>query len=131
MKSYESSTATLRVILSHPSLQRDKIEETMDAMFSATQDAKDVDETIHSAGDMGYLSVDEDELEEELKALVQEAERQNGEAADTLKVEQQQRERDAAQDVLWQRSIVDKDVRQQVEGNEKDTGIRDELALQV
>ena len=46
MKSYESSTATLRAILSHPSLQRERIDETMDAMASANADAKDIDDAI-------------------------------------------------------------------------------------
>ncbi|KAF9646407.1 hypothetical protein BDM02DRAFT_3118729 [Thelephora ganbajun] len=31
MELYESSTVTLRTIISHPPLQRDKIDETMDA----------------------------------------------------------------------------------------------------
>ena len=52
MKSYESSTATLRAILAHPSLQREKIDETMDAMASANADAKDIDEAIRMGTEM-------------------------------------------------------------------------------
>lgn len=78
MKSYESSTSTLRNILAHPSLQRDKIDETMDAMASASADAKDVDDAIRMGGDMAAAEagIDESELEDELQALVREAERE-------------------------------------------------------
>lgn len=77
MKLYESSTVTLRTILSHPSLQRDKIDETMDALHSATEDAKDVDMTIRLAGEVEQTTViDDDEIERELRALVQDAEKE-------------------------------------------------------
>ncbi|KAF9791219.1 hypothetical protein BJ322DRAFT_436391 [Thelephora terrestris] len=75
MKLYESSTVTLRTILSHPSLQRNKIDETMDALHSATEDAKDVDLTIRLAGEAEQAAtIDDDEIERELRALVQDAE---------------------------------------------------------
>ena len=75
MKLYESSTVTLRTILSHPSLQRDKIDETMDALHNATEDAKDVDLTIRLAGETEQATIiDDDEIERELRALVQDAE---------------------------------------------------------
>ena len=74
MKLYESSAVTLRTILSHPSLQRDKIDETMDALHSATEDAKDVDLTIRLAGEAEQATIiDDDEIERELRALVQDA----------------------------------------------------------
>jgi charged multivesicular body protein 7 len=68
MKLYESSTATLRTILSHPSLQRDKIDETMEAMAEATADAEDIDDAIRTGGPV----YDDDELEGELRALIKE-----------------------------------------------------------
>ncbi|KAF7363605.1 hypothetical protein MSAN_01017500 [Mycena sanguinolenta] len=76
MKSYESSTATLRSILAHPSLQKESIEKTLDAMAEANLDAKDVDELIRSGTDvaLGIETFDDGELEEELKALAREAE---------------------------------------------------------
>ena len=75
MNLYESSAVTLRTILSHPSLQREKIDETMDALHSATEDAKDVDLTIRLAGEAEQATViDDDEIERELRALVQDAE---------------------------------------------------------
>lgn len=72
MKTYESSTATLRAILAHPSLQRDKIDETMDAMASANADAKDIDDAIRMGVDMAQAdaNIDDADLEAELAALV-------------------------------------------------------------
>ena len=46
MKTYESSTATLRAVLAHPLLQREKVDETMDAMASANAEARDIDDAI-------------------------------------------------------------------------------------
>jgi charged multivesicular body protein 7 len=80
MKSYESSTATLRAILAHPSLQRDHIEETMEAMAEANSEAKDVDEAIRINGNVALGVEEDDDLEEELKALVGEAEGEKLEA---------------------------------------------------
>lgn len=76
MKSYETSTETLRAILAHPSLQREKIEETMDAMSAATADAREIDETIQSGNAMAQAEacIDESDLADELQALIQEAE---------------------------------------------------------
>jgi charged multivesicular body protein 7 len=83
MKSYESSTVTLRTILAHPSLQRDKIDETMDAMASASADARDVDEAIKIGGDVAAADagIDESELEEELQALAKESEKETEDEA--------------------------------------------------
>ena len=77
MKSYESSTATLRTILSHPSLRRD-IDETMEAMAQTSEDARDVQEAMKVGGDVaiGVGDVDEAELERELGLLVGEIEQE-------------------------------------------------------
>ncbi|KAJ6623494.1 Snf7-domain-containing protein [Mycena sp. CBHHK59/15] len=77
MQSYASSTATLRAILSHSSLQRESIDKTMDAMAEANADAKEIDEAIRIGGDVALginEAFDEAGLEQELKMLVQEAE---------------------------------------------------------
>ncbi|KAJ7097750.1 Snf7-domain-containing protein [Mycena belliarum] len=87
MKSYESSTATLKSILAHPSLRKDAIDKTMDALAEANADAKDIEDTIRIGGDIAMgidaTAFDETELEEELQKLAQEAE---DEAADNARV---------------------------------------------
>jgi charged multivesicular body protein 7 len=84
MRTYESSTATLKAILSHPSLQRDKIEETMDALAVSTADAREIDDVIRMGGDVAIAEagIDDAELEAELNALVEEAQKERGEAAE-------------------------------------------------
>ncbi|KAJ8519483.1 hypothetical protein ONZ45_g3570 [Pleurotus djamor] len=78
MKSYESSTTTLRAILSHPSLKKEKVEETMEAMAEAMGDAREIDDAVRIGGDValgigeGQTSVDDSELEEELNRMVEE-----------------------------------------------------------
>ncbi|CAA7271563.1 unnamed protein product [Cyclocybe aegerita] len=77
MKSYESSAATLRAILAHPSLQRESIDKTMEALAEANADAKEIDDAVHISADVALgleESIDDAELEEEWKALVREAE---------------------------------------------------------
>ena len=92
MKLYESSTVTLRTILSHPSLQREKIDETMDALHNATEDAKDVDLTIRLAGEAEQATIiDDDEIERELRALVHEAEDEKGAAKERAALEDSKR----------------------------------------
>ena len=84
MKTYEKSTATLHAILSHPSLRREKIDETMDALAAANANAREVDEAIKIGGDIAAAEtgvVDDADLEDELNELVKEAEREKAEAA--------------------------------------------------
>jgi charged multivesicular body protein 7 len=73
MKSYESSTATLRAILSHPSLQRESVDKTLEALAEANADARELDNSIRIAGDAALgveENVDEGEVEAEWAELV-------------------------------------------------------------
>lgn len=84
MKTYEKSAATLQAILSHPSLRREKIDETMDALAAANADAREVDEAIRIGGDIAAAEtgvIDDADLEDELNELVKEAEKEKAEAA--------------------------------------------------
>jgi charged multivesicular body protein 7 len=76
VKTYESSTATLRALLAHPSLGRDSMERTFDALADANADARELDEAVRSGMDVGLgmnVSPDEDEIKAELAALEAEA----------------------------------------------------------
>ena len=77
MKTYESSTATLRTLLAHPSLQRDAVERTFDALTDANADARELDEAVRTGMDMALGADvspdDEDEIKAELAALEAEA----------------------------------------------------------
>ena len=77
MKAYESSTTTLRALLAHPSLQRDAVERTFDALADANAGAQELDEVVRSGMDVAVgVAVspdDEDEIEAELAALQAEA----------------------------------------------------------
>jgi charged multivesicular body protein 7 len=77
VKTYESSTATLRALLAHPSLQRDAVERTFDALADANADARELDEAVRSGMDvavgMDASPDDEDEITAELAALEAEA----------------------------------------------------------
>ncbi|KAG1754636.1 Snf7-domain-containing protein [Suillus lakei] len=89
MKTYESSTATLKAILSHPSLQRDKIEETLDALAASNADAREIDDAIRMGGDIVAVDagIDDTEIEAELNALVEEAEKERDEAVEQAVLE--------------------------------------------
>ena len=77
MKTYENSTTTLRALLAHPSLQRDAVERTFDALANANADARELDEAVRSGMDIALgadVSLDdEDEIKAELAALEAEA----------------------------------------------------------
>ena len=49
MRTYESRTATLRALLAHPSLQRDVVERTFDALADANADARELDEAVSAS----------------------------------------------------------------------------------
>ncbi|KAF8623494.1 hypothetical protein AX15_006277 [Amanita polypyramis BW_CC] len=76
MKAYESSTTTLRAILTHPSLQRESVERTLDALADANTDAKEVDDAIRLGAEVAMNSdqIDDAEVEMELNRLIAEAE---------------------------------------------------------
>lgn len=74
MRQYESSTATLRSILSHPSLQREKIDATMDAIAEASTEQREIDEAIRTGIMAGNATDDEDAIEAEFAGLVAEIE---------------------------------------------------------
>ncbi|KAF6763991.1 hypothetical protein DFP72DRAFT_956150 [Ephemerocybe angulata] len=73
MKSYESSTATLKSILSHPSLQRENVDKTMEALAEANADAREIDDAVRVGADVALgveNNVDESELEAEWAEMV-------------------------------------------------------------
>ena len=78
VKAYESSAVTLRALLAHPSLQRDAVERTFDALADANADARELDDAVRSGMDLAVgtsaPAEDEDEINAELAALVAEAE---------------------------------------------------------
>lgn len=75
MKSYELSTATLKSILAHPSLERSNIDKTMEALAEANADARYIDDAVRIAGDVAVgvsENIDDSEVEAEWEALVKE-----------------------------------------------------------
>ena len=91
METYAHSTATLKTILSHPALQRDSIDDTMDALAEANADAKDIDEAIRDGANVASdITFDEAELEEELDGLLQQKMAEDEAAAIARKHAQQE-----------------------------------------
>jgi charged multivesicular body protein 7 len=89
MKSYETSTATLKAVLAHPSLERTHVDETLEALTEANATAREVDDAIRAGTQLANAEagreIDDDEIEAELAALARDAEREkaNSEAART------------------------------------------------
>ena len=94
MKTYESSTATLRTLLSHPSLQRSHVDATLEVLAEVNAEQRELDETIRIGGDVAVgvgESVDEGEVADELEALVQEAKREEEEKEERRRLEETQK----------------------------------------
>ena len=87
MKTYEKSTTTLQALLNHPSLQRERIEETMDALAAANATAREVDDAIKIGSDMAAAEIDDSDLEAELKELVKEVEKEKEEVEEMATLE--------------------------------------------
>lgn len=95
MRAYEASTAVLKNVLSHPSLQRDHVDSTMDALAETMADQKEIDDAIQSGGQLavsaaGIEEADDDELARELDALVKERDEEE-KAQEESKAREQER----------------------------------------
>ncbi|KAJ9098944.1 hypothetical protein QFC19_006168 [Naganishia cerealis] len=95
MKAYEASTGTLKSVLSHPSLQREHIDTTMDALAEAMADQQEIDDAIQSGGQVAVsaagMEADEGDLQRELEGLVKEREEEEVKKSE---VEAQKEERE-------------------------------------
>ncbi|CAD6900317.1 unnamed protein product [Tilletia controversa] len=91
MQAYNTSTSTLKALLSHPSLQLDKVEDTMAALSDALADQAEVDGVIRAGGEgvAGAAEIDEEELERELAALELESTKE--------REQEEQREKDGSE----------------------------------
>ncbi|KAI0046151.1 hypothetical protein FA95DRAFT_1583128 [Auriscalpium vulgare] len=125
LKTYESSTTTLRTILAHPALQRAAVEGTLEALASASADAREVDDAVRLGGEAARadagLDIDEDELEAELAALVAEGEAERRERED---VERVRREQEARESV----SLRDVEQSERAQGSRQEAPVREALA---
>lgn len=92
MKAYETSAKTLKSILQHPSLQQASIDETMEHMSDALADYKEIQDAIDVGNNLaadvaGVPSTDDQELTDELAALVREQETEKELAAKFAELE--------------------------------------------
>jgi charged multivesicular body protein 7 len=98
MKAYEVSTTTLKSLLAHPSLQRDKINDTMEAMAEAAADHAEIDEAISLGGEgvsaAAGTAIPDEALLEELQQMIDEREREEAEAREKEAVEKAHREKE-------------------------------------
>ena len=85
MKQYASSTATLRMLLADPSLQREHVEQTMEAMADASAAYREVEDVIRLGNEQAATDagIDESELEAELASLVEDVKREEKERRET------------------------------------------------
>jgi charged multivesicular body protein 7 len=86
MKAYETSTATLKALLSHPSLQRDHVDNVMESMADTLADHAEIEEAIKLGGESartaaGVPDVDQAELHKELEGLIELEKQEKDDAA--------------------------------------------------
>ena len=78
METYQLSTSTLRSVLSHPTLDHERITSTTDDLAEVLADQHEIDDAIRSGGAIATsaagVDVDEDELADELQDLIKEEE---------------------------------------------------------
>lgn len=122
MKAYDTSTMTMKALLSHPLLQRDKINETMEAMAEAAADQTEVDQAIRLGGAVMFAAsgaaVDEDELQKELQQIIRkEKEREDNESKEQQELELAQGDKVEREDAESFRSpMKNKEYRKSYEG---------------
>ncbi|KAF8480605.1 hypothetical protein JB92DRAFT_2837624 [Gautieria morchelliformis] len=93
---YETSTMTLKTLLAHPSLNRDKIDETMEALAEAAADHAEIDEAIKLGGEgiaaAAGVTIDEDDMQKELEQMIEEKEKEEAEEREREKERERERE---------------------------------------
>jgi len=95
MQAYETSTSTLKSIMSNPALDMDNVEKTTEALAEVMSNQEEVDNAIRIGGEIavgasGREGVDDDELKKELEEMVRdEKERQRVEAAEAKLAERE------------------------------------------
>ncbi|KAK4058705.1 hypothetical protein OIO90_000149 [Microbotryomycetes sp. JL221] len=94
MQALELGTETLRTLISSPHLSLDHIEETTSALSDALADAGEINEAVSQVGQLD--STMEDEVNAELKELVEEAERERQKQEDEAELARRQREADSS-----------------------------------
>lgn len=72
MEAYSLATSTLNTILANPALDLDRINATTESLAEAMASQEEVDEAVRAVGAGARMEVDEDELEVELRGLVEE-----------------------------------------------------------
>ena len=83
LSAYQSATSSLRSLLAHPSLQKEHVENTMDAMQDALADQKEIEDVIKIGGQQtSGLDIAMDEIEEELRQMQREAEEEKRKKAE-------------------------------------------------
>ena len=110
MKTYESSTATLRTLLNDPALQRESVDKTLEALADAHADAKEIEDVVtvggKVAGEAAGYEIDEDELADELERLALE----EHEKDEMAKLEKTQKEKVSTEPQYPVKSSGDKDM---------------------
>lgn len=125
MKAYETSTVTLKALLSHPLLQRDKIDETMEAMAEAAADQAEVDQAIRLGGAVvstaSGVAIDENELQEELQQIIiEEKEREEAKMKEQQELERVQKDRAEQEDAENFRQLIEnEEYRRSYEGRSR------------
>ena len=79
MSAYEKSTSTLKILLSHPSLQKEHVEATLDGLAETLADQREIDSAIKVGQDLAVGAVsptDDAELEHELNAMIAQDEKE-------------------------------------------------------
>lgn len=75
MKAYDTSAHALQTLLSHPSLQRDNVDQTMNRLSHALADHAEIENALSIGGELSQQAsaltpIDEDELDAELQGLL-------------------------------------------------------------
>lgn len=91
MKALELGTSTLRTLISSPLLSLDHIDETTLALSDALADAEEINTAVSAPG-VGLLAAQDDEIEAELREMVESAEREEREEAEQVAEQKELRE---------------------------------------
>ncbi|EPQ32388.1 uncharacterized protein PFL1_00584 [Pseudozyma flocculosa PF-1] len=102
MQAYETSASTLKSLMAHPSLQHERVDETMAALSDTLADHAEIEQAIQLGGESaraaaGVEEVEDAELEQEMEMLAREKEREEREEEERRKKEEEERRKAEAE----------------------------------
>lgn len=123
LQAYQSATTSLKSLLAHPSMQRDNVENTMEALQDVLADQKEIEDVVTEGGrTISGTDLVEDEIQAELDAMQKEAEEEQRKKQDQARLEKEHATKSPTTEAQKETGIADGQGHGQTTTDKAETG---------